>query len=67
MNMQDMVAKRRHYSQQITHCPRGHEYTPDNTYIDPKYGGRKCVICGHANTNAWNAKMKAAREQTRSR
>lgn len=27
-----------------THCPRGHEYTPENTYIPPG-GGRECVDC----------------------
>lgn len=27
-----------------THCPHGHEYTEENTYITPK-GKRKCVIC----------------------
>jgi len=26
-----------------THCPRGHEYTPTNTYTSK--GQRKCVIC----------------------
>lgn len=27
-----------------THCPRGHEYTSDNTYINPA-GSRICRIC----------------------
>ena len=27
-----------------THCPQGHEYTPENTYISPK-GYRKCRAC----------------------
>ena len=27
-----------------THCPRGHEYTEENTYVQPK-GGRVCKIC----------------------
>lgn len=27
-----------------THCPRDHEYTPENTYISPK-GKRSCRTC----------------------
>jgi hypothetical protein len=30
-----------------THCPLGHEYTPDNTYLSPKRRGvsRSCKAC----------------------
>ena len=28
-----------------TCCPRGHEYTPDNTYIGPLTGYRYCRTC----------------------
>ena len=27
-----------------THCPKGHEYTPENTYRD-KLGRRSCILC----------------------
>jgi hypothetical protein len=27
-----------------THCAKGHEFTPENTYVGPK-GGRTCVAC----------------------
>jgi hypothetical protein len=27
-----------------SHCPHGHEYTPENSYFDPK-GGRRCREC----------------------
>ena len=28
-----------------THCARGHEFTEENTYVDPKRGARKCRTC----------------------
>ena len=28
-----------------THCPRGHEYTPENTGTDSRRPGRVCVAC----------------------
>lgn len=28
-----------------THCKRGHEFTPENTYVQPSNGGRLCRIC----------------------
>lgn len=42
-NSRDMVAKKRHAEQQKTHCPKGHEYTPENTKTSG--GDRKCRIC----------------------
>jgi HNH endonuclease len=39
-----------------THCPKGHEYTPDNTYITSPNkshpnGGRSCRTCQLARAN----------------
>ena len=28
-----------------THCPQGHEYTPENTYVNPIEGYRQCRTC----------------------
>jgi hypothetical protein len=43
-NHQDKAKKGRHWQQKKTHCPQGHAYTPENTYIPPS-GGRHCCIC----------------------
>ena len=43
-NMRDVVERGRHFYANKTHCPRGHEYTKENTYIRPK-GSRECRAC----------------------
>lgn len=42
-----------------THCKRGHEFTPENTYID-KRGCRCCRQCINAKGRAWREKRDAA-------
>ena len=54
----DQVAKKRkggaHGTE--THCPAGHEYTPENTYLRPR-GGRECRTCiGERNRIAYYQK-----------
>lgn len=51
-NMRDMVERGRHTGQKRTHCPRGHEYTAANTYINAK-GCRSCMACRRVHTADW--------------
>ena len=43
-NMEDKINKGRHHEQRVTHCPFGHEYSEENTYMTPS-GSRKCRVC----------------------
>jgi len=48
LNKLDEVAKGRNYCLPKTHCPRGHRYTPENTYKAPGRdgrGARNCKTC----------------------
>lgn len=47
-NMQDKARKGRHHNTKKTHCPHGHEYTPENTYYKKQKNGRprrSCKTC----------------------
>lgn len=46
-----------------THCPRGHEYTPENTYVHPTGGDRHCRICMKAARERRSVREKAARRE----
>lgn len=35
-----------------THCKNDHEFTPENTYVDPQ-GGRECRTCRKAQREEW--------------
>jgi len=50
-NMSDAAAKGRIHNQNVTHCPKGHEYTEANTYLMPR-GGRVCRTCKNAASRA---------------
>lgn len=43
-NMQDQVRNGRNHRANKTHCPQGHEYTPENTRVLAN-GGRRCRTC----------------------
>jgi HNH endonuclease len=59
----------------ITHCPKGHEYTPENTMVRETRSGscRVCRECGREGTrryleknrDAHNARRRAARAKRR--
>lgn len=42
-NLRDQVRHGTHSRTRRTHCPSGHEYTPENTYPHARY--RACLIC----------------------
>lgn len=44
-NLADMKAHGTDWQSRVTRCPQGHEYTLENTYINPTSGGRICRIC----------------------
>lgn len=44
-NNLDAVRNGRNHHANATHCPRGHEYTPENTWVRPSGGRRKCKAC----------------------
>lgn len=46
-NMLDSVRNGTHVMASRTHCPQGHEYTPENTYLYPQ-GSRACNACRSA-------------------
>ena len=59
-NNRDMSAKGRNHNTLKTHCPQGHEYTPQNTYVRPSKGTRKCRTCGIAYTARWLKESRAS-------
>ncbi|WP_079582798.1 NUMOD4 motif-containing HNH endonuclease [Mycobacteroides abscessus] len=47
-NVSDAIRSGRHRAvteSSKTHCPYGHEYTPENTYVKPRTGHRGCRRC----------------------
>lgn len=50
-NARDLVASGGHHHAKKTHCDRGHEFTPENTYIHEQ--GRFCRTCDRENANRY--------------
>lgn len=50
-----------------THCKRGHEFTPENTYIQPSNGGRVCVACARSDEGRAKARERTRRYRERKR
>lgn len=68
-NQADQVRNGRHYWANKTHCPAGHEYTPENTGRHGG-GGRFCRICARKSnreTYRRNAEAVNARRRERRR
>ena len=63
-NMRDMRTKgRQNYvmaerQRAVTHCPRGHPYSPENTRIGAR-GGRLCRACGREGVRARTRRLCA--------
>lgn len=43
-----------------SHCIRGHEFTPDNTYVKPSTGKRSCRACRRIHRDEYEARRRAA-------
>lgn len=64
-NMRDMVSKGRHWLQKVTHCPHGHEYTPENTAPRPNGNGRWCLACRKIRNDRTTERRQAERAARR--
>jgi hypothetical protein len=54
-NSQDSLRHGTCWQANKTHCPRAHEYTPENTYLHPTTGGRHCRECRRINSREYYA------------
>lgn len=60
-NMLDIVRNENHDQANKTHCPYGHEYTPDNIYRSPKSPNKRwCRKCLTRRTTEYRRRRRAA-------
>lgn len=60
-NIQDSIDRKGHHQTRKTHCPQGHPYSPENTYIDTASGGRRCRTCRAAQAKEYHSKPEYRR------
>jgi hypothetical protein len=61
-NQLDVVRHGHHAEVNRTHCPAGHEYTPENTRV--RGGKRACLACNRIRDRArWPARSEARRQK----
>lgn len=54
------AAETRNGCRDKTHCKRGHEYAPENTYVD-SLGKRHCRACNRLSVAAYEARRRGGR------
>lgn len=60
-NAMDSVVRGRNHNRNVTHCPEGHEYTRENTYMTPA-GRRKCRTCTRETWRRFYYRRKSRQE-----
>ena len=58
-NIRDQVRHGRHNNARKTHCPQGHPYSDENTYV-LSGGRRQCKTCSKAKAAEAHARKKAS-------
>lgn len=51
-----------HPGHKVTHCPQGHEYTPEN--LIPNRRSRECKECGRERSREYRRRKRAERKKT---
>ncbi|WP_112595832.1 NUMOD4 motif-containing HNH endonuclease [Mycobacteroides abscessus] len=62
-NVSDAMRSGRHAAAREsakTHCAKGHEYTPENTYVKPQTGHRDCRTCHRKQVSDYARRKRAA-------